>query len=404
MKGKLIYGQSGGPSPVINASAYGVIKEALQHDKITDVYVMRNGIEGLLKGEFYTFDEFENQLELLPYTPASAFGSCRHKMKDPKNDDHEYQLLLDFFVANNIRYFLYNGGNDSMDTCMKISDFVKENGYEMSVIGIPKTIDNDLPYTDHTPGFASAAKFIANTVMQLKLDSVVYPTGKVTIVEIMGRHAGWLTASAHLAHLEELGPDLVYLPENPFDTEEFFIDVARIYREKKQCFICVSEGIKNKDGEFIGSLNQFEDAFGHTQLGGVAMYLGDILEDKLGMKYRAIELSTIQRSASYIRGKRDIEEAIEVGTYGVQQAIQQETGKMVIINRVSNSPYTVAYELHDVSQIANMEKVIPKEFMLSDNKMSKTFFDYMIPLVEGEEVKPYNNGLQTFFNLNRKSN
>lgn len=403
MKGKLIYGQSGGPSPVINASAYGVIKEALKHDEITDIYVMKNGIEGLLLGEFYTFDEYEDQLELLAHTPASAFGSCRHKMKNPNIDDREYQVLLDFFVANDIRYFFYNGGNDSMDTCMKISDFVRDNGYEMYCIGIPKTIDNDLPYTDHTPGFASAAKFIANTVMQLKLDSVVYPTGKVTIVEIMGRHAGWLTASSHLAHLEELGPDLVYLPENPFDTEQFFVDVAKIYREKKQCFICVSEGIKNKDGEFIGSLNQFEDAFGHTQLGGVAMYLGDILEDKLAMKYRAIELSSIQRSGSYVRSKRDVEEAIEVGKFGVQKAVEQETGQMVIINRVKNHPYTVKYQLHDVSQIANVEKVIPKEYMLNDNEMSEAFFEYMIPLVEGEEVKPYRKGLQQFFNINKKS-
>jgi 6-phosphofructokinase len=399
MKGKLIYGQSGGPSPVINASAYGVIKEALKHDDITNIYVMKNGIEGLLNGEFYTFDEFEDQLELLPFTPASAFGSCRHKMKDYKNDDREYAELLRFFQANDIRYFLYNGGNDSMDTCLKISDFVKQNGYEMNVIGIPKTIDNDLPYTDHTPGFASAAKFIANTVMQLKLDSIVYPTGKVTIVEIMGRHAGWLAASAHLANVNDLGPDLVYLPENTFDAEKFFVDVARIYREKKQCLICVSEGIKNKDGEFIGSLNAFKDAFGHTQLGGVAMYLGDILEDKLGMKYRAIELSTIQRSAGYSRSKRDVEEAIAVGRFGVKQALKNETGKMVIIKRVSSVPYKVKYDLHDVSQIANMEQVIPKEYMINENEMSPAFYEYMLPLIEGEEEKPYKNGLQEFFKL-----
>ena len=399
MKGKLIYGQSGGPSPVINASAYGVITEALKYEEITDVYVMKNGIEGLLNGEFYTYDEFKDQIELLPLTPASAFGSCRHKMKDYKDDDREFQDLLQFFQANNIRYFFYNGGNDSMDTCLKISDFVKANGYEMSVIGIPKTIDNDLPYTDHTPGFASAAKFIANTVMQLKLDSVVYPTGKVTIVEIMGRHAGWLTASAHMAHLENFGPDLVYLPENSFDTEKFFIDVARIYREKKQCFICVSEGIKNDNGNFIGSLNKFKDAFGHVQLGGVAMYLGDILEDKLGMKYRAIELSTIQRSSSNNRSKRDVNEAIEVGKFGVQKAIQKETGKMVIITRLSSHPYQVKYELHDVSQIANVEKVIPKEYMVTDNQMSEAFFEYMTPLLEGEEQKQYKNGLQKFFKI-----
>lgn len=399
MKGKLIYGQSGGPSSVINASAYGVIKEALNHEEITEVLVMKNGIEGLLRGEFYQLNEFEDQLELLPMTPASAFGSCRHKMKDYKTDDREYQTLLEFFIKHDVRYFFYNGGNDSMDTCLKISDYVREKGYQMNVIGVPKTIDNDLPYTDHTPGFPSAAKFIANTVMQIKLDSTVYPNGKVNIVEIMGRHAGWLTASAHLAHLEDLGPDLVYLPENPFDQEKFFKDVAKIYREKKQCLICVSEGIKTVEGEFVGSLNKFKDAFGHTQLGGVAMYLGDILEDKLGLSYRAIELSTIQRSSANIRSLTDVTEAIEVGKTAVVKAIEGETGKMVIINRISNNPYEVEYDVHDVSKIANQEKVIPKSFMKNDNEMTDEFFKYMKPLIDGEEEKPYVNGLQKFFKL-----
>lgn len=400
--GKLLYGQSGGPSAVINASAYGVIKEALEHNEIDDVLVMKNGIEGFLKGEYYSVSEFKDQLELLPLTPASAFGSCRKKMKDYKEDPSEYDKLLELFQELDIKYLFYNGGNDSMDTCLKISDYVRDHGYPMNVIGIPKTIDNDLPFTDHTPGFASAAKFIANTVMQVKLDSIVYPTGKVTIIEIMGRHAGWLTAAAHLGSLQDLGPDLVYLPEMVFDMDDFAQKVDKIFKEKKQCLVCVSEGIKNKDGEFIGSMNSFKDAFGHTQLGGVAMFLGDILEDKLGLKYRAIELSTTQRSASFVRSKVDVEEAIAVGRHGVKEALKGETGKMVIITRTSDKPYQIKYELGDVSKIANQEKVIPNEYMIDDTKMSEAFYTYMVPLIEGEEDKPYQNGLQQFFNISKK--
>jgi len=399
-KGTLLYGQSGGPSAVINASAYGVIKEALSHqDQITEVLVMRHGIQGALNEDFIKVNEYIDQLELLPMTPGSAFGSIRHKMAEYRVDDTEYAKLLEVFKKYNVRYFLYNGGNDSMDTCHKISEYVKEQGYEMSVLGVPKTIDNDLPHTDHTPGFASAAKYIINTVMQLNLDSVIYPKGKVTIVEIMGRHAGWLAASAHVASLSGLGADLVYLPENVFDIDAFFHKVDTIYKEKNNCLICVSEGIKDKDGNFIGAMNQFKDAFGHTQLGGVAMYLGDILEDKLGLSYRAIELSTIQRSAAYIRSKTDVVEAIEVGKKTVEAAINGETGKMVVMNRVNKEDYEIEYSLHVLSEIANKEKIIPASMMRSDTEMTQEFFDYMKPLISGEEIQNYKDGMIQFFKI-----
>ena len=399
-KGVLLFGQSGGPSAVINASAYGVIKEALQHqDVITDVFVMRHGIEGALKEDFIKINEYIDQLELLKETPGSAFGSVRHKMADYNEDETEYSELLRIFKKHNIRYFLYNGGNDSMDTCLKISKYVLEKGYEMSVLGVPKTIDNDLPFTDHTPGFGSAAKFIINTVMQLQLDSVVYPKGKVTIVEIMGRHAGWLAASSHYASTTGMGPDLVYLPENVFDQEEFLKRVDSIYKEKQNCLICVSEGIKNANGDFVGSLNQFKDAFGHMQLGGVAMYLGDILEDKLGLSYRAIEFSTIQRSASYIRSETDVTEAIMVGRKTVEAALQGETGKMVVMNRMEKSDYEIEYSLHRLEDIANKEKVIPASMIKNTTEMTEEFFEYMKPLIEGEHKQVFIGGVQKFFKL-----
>lgn len=403
MKGKLLYGQSGGPSSVINASAYGVVKQALEEESITGILMMHHGIEGALQEDFIGYDDFKEQLELLPYTPASAFGSCRYKMKDFHEDETDYKKLLEIFKKHDIRYFFYNGGNDSMDTCAKISAYVKQENYEMNVIGIPKTIDNDLPYTDHTPGFSSAAKFIINTVMQVKLDSVVYPKGKVTIVEIMGRHAGWLTASSYVANQEGLGPDLVYIPEVPFNQEQFVQDVKQIYTEKKNCLICVSEGARDKEGNFIGRMNKVKDAFGHLQLGGVGNYLGDVLEDQLGLKYRVIELSTIQRSATYERSLVDVNEAIQVGRKAVEFAVSGTTDQMVVMKRVNEDPYEVEYGLHPVGDIANKEQPIPSSMIKNDYEMNESFFEYMKPLICGESEKVYEKGLQKFFLLKYKA-
>lgn len=396
-KGNLIYGQSGGPSAVINASAYGVIKEAILNTDVEQVIVMSHGIEGALEEEFHTLEDYVDQLELLPNTPASAFGSCRYKLKD-----EDLAPLVEIFKKNNIRYFLYNGGNDSMDTCVRVNDYCKEVGYELYAIGIPKTVDNDLPFTDHTPGFSSAAKYIINTIMQIKLDSQVYKKGKVTIVEIMGRHAGWLTASASVATKEGSGPDLIYLPERNIDIDTFIKEVDEVYSRQNNCLIAVSEGVKDMSGNFIGMMNQKKDAFGHTQLGGVAITLGSIIEEKLGLKYRAVELSTVQRSASFMRSKTDVLEAIEVGREAVRRVTSKETGRMVVIKRISNEPYLVEYDTHDVREIANLEQIIPDSMIGEDNvTMTQEFFDYIYPLIDGGYKQHYSRGTQDFFQINK---
>ncbi len=397
-KGNLLYGQSGGPSAVINASAYGVIKEAILNEEVDQVLVMNHGIEGALEEDFHYLNDYVDQIELLPNTPASAFGSCRYKI----NAEQDLPKLVEIFKKYNIRYFLYNGGNDSMDTCVKVNDYCKEVGYELYTIGVPKTVDNDLPFTDHTPGFSSAAKFIINTMMQIKLDSEVYKKGKVTIVEIMGRHAGWLTASSSVATKEGMGPDLIYLPERPMDLDVFLEEVKNIYSKQKNCLIAVSEGVKDKTGNFIGMMNQKKDAFGHTQLGGVALTLGGIIEDKLGLKYRAVELSTVQRSASFMRSKTDVIEAIEVGREAVRRVVSKETGRMVVIKRISNDPYIVEYDTHDVREIANLEQIIPDSMIGNDNfMMTQEFFDYIYPLIDGGYKQSYSRGTQDFFQINK---
>ncbi len=404
LKGNLIYGQSGGPSSVINASAYGVITEAQKnHDSIEHIYVMQHGIEGILNNHYFDIDDYIHQIDLLPITPASAFGSVRYKLKSHTDDITDYIKILDFFKNKNIRYFIYNGGNDSMDTCVKIANYMRSVNYDIQVIGVPKTVDNDLPYTDHTPGFGSAAKFIVNTMMQISLDSKVYPKGKVTIVEIMGRHAGWLTASSHVSSLQGMGPDLVYIPEIAFNETKFLEDVNRIYQKNHNCLIAVSEGVKDETGDFLGLRNKTTDAFGHNQLGGVGVYLGEIVKQNLGIGYRAIELSSTQRAAAFIRSKSDVLEAIEVGRQAVQYAVAGETEKMVTINRVSNNPYKVEYGLHEVRDIANLEQVIPNEMLdIENNNVNKKFYDYIIPLIEGEYEQIYDRGVQKFFNITKK--
>lgn len=400
LKGTLMYGQSGGPSPVINASAYGVLSEALiQNDAIDKVYGLRHGIDGVLNENFIDVAEVKD-LELLVNTPASAFGSVRFKLKSHTEDPETYKRIHEVFVKYNVRYFMYNGGNDSMDTTVKLSEYFATTDYEVRIIGVPKTVDNDLPLTDHTPGFGSAAKFIINTLMQLKCDSTVYPRGKITIVEIMGRHAGWLTAAAHVATKEGFGPDLVYIPELPFDLEAFSEKVNEIFLEKQNCLVAVSEGIRDKDHNFIGAMSSTIDAFGHKQLGGVAQFLGDYLEERLNISYRAIELSSPQRSGSFIRSESDVLEAIEAGRHAVRFGIKGETCVMVGIKRISNKPYKVEYVPVDVTKVANQEQTIPLEWIGKDEQsMTQEFFDYIYPLIEGEHKQIYKNGVQKFIKL-----
>lgn len=399
LKGNLLYGQSGGPTSVINASAYGVIKEAMeQHDYVDEVIVMKHGILGALNEDFiFVKDLAEKDIELLKHTPGSAFGSVRHKLPDFREDDTSYLRLLYIFRKYNIRYFLYNGGNDSMDTCSKIADYMRQIDYEIYIIGIPKTIDNDLPFTDHTPGYGSAAKFIANTMMEISYDMLAYPNGKVTIVEIMGRHAGWLTAASAIASESGYGPDLIYLPEVPFSIDRFKKEVAEIYNKKKQCLVAVSEGIMNEEGIFISSSSGLKDAFGHFQLGGVASKLATTVSSDLGIPSRSVEFGSTQRAASHIQSLTDVNEAIEVGRQATKAAIGKKSDLMIVMHRVSNEPYTIEYKLHTLEDCANTEKRMPKAMINSKgNGITKQYLDYVLPLIQGENLPVYKDGIQQF--------
>ncbi len=397
--GNLLYGQSGGPTSVINSSAYGVILEALENqDTIKEVLMMRHGIQGALNEDFiYISEQSDEDIELLKHSPGSAFGSVRYKMADFKEDDTDYVRLLYIFQEYNIRYFLYNGGNDSMDTCDRISEYMQHVGYDVRVIGVPKTIDNDLPFTDHTPGYGSAAKFIINTVMEVSYDMLAYPKGKVTIVEIMGRHAGWLTAASAVATKNGFGPDLIYLPEVPFSVEKFRKDVKKVYDKKQQCLVAVSEGLANSEGIFISSSSALKDAFGHFQLGGVSSKLAQIVNNEMRISSRNIELGTTQRSAAHLQSLTDVNEAIEVGRMAVKYALKGKSGVMVTIERVTSSPYKVTYGMKQLSLIANKEKVIPKSMINKEgNFVTDEFLDYVMPLIQGENQPKYYDGVQHF--------
>ena len=405
LTGACIFGQSGGPSSVINASAYGVFKAALDSPYITTVYGAAHGIKGVLNDQLYIIDQEDpEELALLPYTPSSALGSVRYKLKDPETDDTDYKRILEIFQKYNVRYFFYNGGNDSMDTCSKVSRYLKSVGYECNVIGVPKTIDNDLYGTDHCPGFASAAKYIATTCMEVSLDAKVYDTGMICIMEIMGRNAGWLAGAAALATASGEGPDLVYLPEIDFDVEKFYADVERIYQEKGKVIIAASEGIHDKDGKFISEYagEAAKDAFGHTQMGGLAQVLESMLKSRIDCKSRAIELSLMQRCGAHCASQTDIEEAIAVGRAAVEAATAGETGYMVAIKRLSSAPYQSATELLPLEKCANYEKKVPLEWINSEgNGVTQEFVDYALPLIQGETKMQKENSLPRFARLKK---
>lgn len=403
LKGSCLFGQSGGPTSVINASAYGIITEGLKNDAITNVYALHHGIQGALEDDIIriTCDDLA-EVEKLLYTPGALFGSCRLKLKDFNVDDSEFKKILFLFKKYDIRYFLYIGGNDSMDTCNKIDLYMKKVGYECNVIGIPKTIDNDLVLTDHTPGFASCAKFLNNSISSVEWDLMSYNQKSVLIFEIMGRNAGWLTASSALSTLNGIGPDLIYLPEVSFDLDLFQKNVYKLLETKNVVMVAVSEGIKNSDGKYLQDVNTCTaDQFGHIQLGGV----GSILVNKLkeinpNLKCRVIEFSLLQRCASFSGSKVDVEESSAIGSFGLKSAINGESGKTVTIRRISNSPYNVEYELNDISMIANLEKQVPIEWILPDGMgMTTEFYHYLLPLVEGEAKLNYVNGLIDYAKL-----
>ena len=399
--GACIFGQSGGPTSVINASAYGVIRTALDAPEITKVYGAAHGIVGVLNDVLYIMDEEEpNELELLLNTPSSELGSCRYKLTEEK----DFERILEIFKKYDVRYFFYNGGNDSMDTCNKISAYLDKAGYECRVMGVPKTIDNDLVGTDHCPGYGSAAKYIATTAAEVYKDAKVYNTGTITIMEIMGRHAGWLTAAVALAGLAGSPPDYIYLPEIPFDMEKFLCDVETTYKEKGNCIIAVSEGIHYADGRFVAEAEiSATDGFGHAQLGGLAAKLAAAVKNKTGAKVRPIEFSLMQRSAAHLASQTDIDEAFLAGKAAVENAVAGETGKMVgFVREFVDGKYKCAISLQPLTVTANAEKKIPREWINeAGSNVTQELIDYVLPLIQGENNRKTENGLPRFARLKK---
>ncbi len=405
LKGAAILGQSGGPTSVINASAAGVFIEALKQENITAVYGAAHGIKGILDENFYDISKEDlYELELLKNTPSSSIGSVRYKLKPLKKDPSDYERLLEVFKKYNIRYFFYNGGNDSMDTCNKISKYFKKSGWDCNVVGVPKTIDNDLYGTDHCPGYGSAAKYVATTLMELYHDATVYNTPMVTVVEVMGRNAGWLTAAAQLAVSKGQGPDLIYLPEVVFDYDQFFKDVEEVVKRKTKAIIVVSEGIKDKDGKYVPEhySNLSTDSFGHAQLGGTAAILAEQIKEKLNVKVRSIEFSLLQRSAAHLASKVDVREAYMAGVKAVRAAVKGTTDKMVGFERVSSNPYKIKYKLVPLAKAANTEKKVPAEWILPNGQgLTQDFVDYALPLIQGDDKAPLVDGLPRFAKLKK---
>ena len=380
-----IYGQSGGPTSVINASAYGLIKESKKHkDKIEKLYAMHYGIEGLLNEDLIDLTDIsDTKLKSLLSTPGASFGSNRYKLNDEITDKDKFDKIIEIFNKYNIHYFFYNGGNDSMETILKISDYAKKVNYKLNAIGIPKTIDNDLVCLDHTPGYPSAARFIANAVSEIYFDDASYKIGRVNIVEIMGRNAGWLTAASKLAEINGAKIDLIYVPEIPFSLNEFLKKVKEIYDEKHHCLVCVSEGIKDNSGKLISVLKNEEDVFGHTQLGGVSVYLSNLVNEKLNIKTRYIELSLLQRANAIFPSFVDIKEAQKCAAFALKSALNGHSSKIVTFKRVSSSPYKIKYELDDIEKVANKEKLLPLSFLneTKDN-INDLFIEYALPLIK----------------------
>ena len=405
LKGACIVGQSGGPTSVINASVYGVIDTALKNPNVTRVLGAANGIKGVLNDRLYDMaEEDPAELELLKYTPSSALGSCRYKIADPDVDDTDYKRILEVFKKHNVRYFFYNGGNDSMDTCNKISKYMQRVGYDCRVMGVPKTIDNDLWGTDHCPGFASAAKYISTSCMEVYHDARVYDTGMICIIEIMGRHAGWLTAASALATEYGAGPDLIYLPETDFDMDKFIADVKRVYEEKGNCMVAVSEGIHYADGSFVSEAKtSATDGFGHAQLGGLAAMLAEQVKAKTGAKVRGIELSLLQRCGAHLASKTDIEESFMAGKAAVENAVNGITDKMVAFERCDeNGHYVCKTKLMNLTDVANTEKKLPVEWINDDhNGIKREFVEYALPLIQGEPERPLQSSLPRFVNLKK---
>ena len=406
-KKNVFVAQSGGPTVAINASLAGVLHSAIESDKYDTVYGSKYGILGILKDQLIDLTKQSQNIpdfiDTLKISPAMYLGSCRYKLQDPQTDPSDYEYIFKQFETYNIGAFFYIGGNDSMDTCAKISRYMESVGYECRVMGVHKTIDNDLAGTDHCPGFASAAKYIATSIMEVYQDAHVYDTGMIVVVEIMGRHAGWLAAASALAGEYGAGPDLIYLPETDFSMPQFIEDVKRVYNEKGNCIVAVSEGIHYEDGGFVSEAKvAANDGFGHAQLGGLAATLAGIMKERTGAKVRGIELSLLQRCAAHCASGTDIEEAFMSGKTAVEQMVAGQTDKMVGFECDRTNGYTCKAKLFDLSDVANFEKKFPAEWITPEgNNVTADFIKYAMPLIQGETKLEKENGLPRFARLKK---
>ncbi len=394
--------QSGGPTSAINSSLAGIFTEAMKQPGIDTVYGSINGIEGVLGNEFVDLGKIltsDYDIDLLMKTPSTVLGSCRFKLKDPREDDSDYRKAAENLTKRGVKAFFYIGGNDSMDTVMKLDKWFRENGVDIKVIGVPKTIDNDVAETDHTPGFGSAAKYVAASLQEIIRDSRVYSIPSVTIVEIMRREAGWLAASSCVLRANgEPAPHMIYLPEADFSADKFISDIREAQKRYKAVIIAVSEGISIGEGFF----SELTDAFGHKYLSGVGKYLEKLVGDNIGCKVRSIELNVMQRCSSHIASLTDITEAKEIGEAAVRAAMAGESGVMMIFRRISNNPYRVEIVTSSVDGVANKEKLFPAEWINADgNNVTVDALNYFLPLIQGEPEIEYRNGIPIHFRLNQ---
>lgn len=405
--GNVIVGQSGGPTAVINSSLAGVYETAMERGA-GKVYGMLHGIHGLLENKIIDLSEHfcsKLDIELLKRTPSSFLGSCRYKLSSPEENTEIYEKIFTILEKFDIKHFIYIGGNDSMDTTMKLSDYAAMTGSQIRFMGVPKTIDNDLPVTDHTPGFGSAAKYIASITKEIIRDGLVYDQQNVTLLEIMGRNAGWLTGAAALAKCEDCeGPDMLFLPELTFDVDLFMKKVADYHdQKKKSVVVAVSEGVKIADGRYVCELMDnvdFVDAFGHKLLTGTSRYLAQRISKEFGCKTRSIEFNSLQRCASHIVGRVDITEAYQVGGAAVKAAFDGETAMMVTLERVSDDPYICVTDLYDVHKVANVEKKVPREWINeAGDYVTSDFINYVHPLIQGELTPIMVDGLPRHIRL-----
>ena len=398
------YAQSGGVTAVINATACGLIEAARKHkNRIGKVYAGRDGIIGALTEDLIdTSKESAAAIKALRYTPSGAFGSCRYKLKGLEENRAHYERLIAVFKAHNIGYFFYNGGNDSADTAYKVSQISEKLGYPVTCVGVPKTVDNDLAVTDCCPGFGSVAKYVATSIREAGFDvaSMARTSTKVFVLEVMGRHAGWITAACGLA-AEKAGdaPQILLFPEMTFNQDKFLARVDAVVKKYGYCAIGVSEGIRGADGRFL-SESGLKDAFGHAQLGGVAPQIANLVKDKLGYKYHWAVADYLQRAARHIASKTDVEQAYAVGKAAVELAIKGRNAVMPVIVRKSNKPYKWTIECADLKDIANKEKMMPRDFITADGfHITEKCRRYLSPLIAGEDYPPYKNGLPSYIKL-----